>query len=237
MDINKIRKIVINLKRRPDRLEKFDREMNYFGWDYEIFEGVDIGVDGCALSHVKVVENFLKTDDEHIMILEDDCFFMPYAKNQLEKSLKELNNLEWDFFNLGPSPNRPINNYSDNLLDLSNLPPKDHRHSGIYGLACYVINRKFGEEFLKFKLENQKPIDQYLDEDVFHNFKCFAPSIPIITQRDGFSDNTKKTDNNHYLALYKWNLYCENKINTSYYDIGFCEREKDYPEKIKHSNF
>jgi hypothetical protein len=39
MDINKIRKIVINLKKRPDRLEKFDQEMNYFGWDYEICEG------------------------------------------------------------------------------------------------------------------------------------------------------------------------------------------------------
>jgi GR25 family glycosyltransferase involved in LPS biosynthesis len=233
MDINKIKKVVINLKRRPDRLEKFDREMNYFGWDYEIFEGVDIvGVDGCALSHVNVVENFLKTDDEHIMILEDDCFFMPYAKNQLEKSLKELNNLEWDYFNLGPTLFRPINNYSDNLLDLTNLPPKDNHHYGIYGLACYIINRKFGEEFLKFKVESQKPIDAYLDEDVYQNFKCFAPSIPIITQRNGFSDNTKNMDNNHITIIHNWNLYCENKINSSYYNIEFCEGEKDYPEKI-----
>jgi GR25 family glycosyltransferase involved in LPS biosynthesis len=233
MDINKIRKIVINLKKRPDRLEKFDQEMNYFGWDYEIFEGVDIvGVDGCALSHVNVVENFLKTDDEHIMILEDDCFFMPYAKNQLEKSLKELNNLEWDYFNLGPTLFRPINNYSDNLLDLTNLPPKDNHHNGIYGLACYIINRKFGEEFLKFKVESQSPIDAYLDEYVYQNFKCFAPSIPIITQRNGFSDNTKNIDNNHFVIVHNWNLYCENKINSSYYYIEFCEGEKDYPEKI-----
>lgn len=234
INIDDIKKIVINLKRRPDRLENFDREMNYIGWDYDIFEAVEniVDVDGCALSHVKVVENFLKTDDEHIMILEDDCFFMPYAKNQLEKSLKELNNLEWDFFNLGPSLHRPINNYSDNLLDLTNLPPKDNHHSGIYGLACYIINRKFGEEFVKFKIESQKPIDVYLDEDVFHNFKCFAPSMPVITQRNGFSDNVKKTDYYHYFILHKWNLYCENKINTSYYDIGFCEREKDYLKKI-----
>jgi GR25 family glycosyltransferase involved in LPS biosynthesis len=235
MDINKIKKIVINLKRRPDRLKKFDREMNYIGWDYDIFEAVEniVGVDGCALSHVKVVENFLKTDDEHIMILEDDCFFMPYAKNQLEKSLKELNNLEWDYFNLGPLVFRPVNDYSDNLLDLSNLPTKDNNHhSGIYGLACYIINRKFGEEFLKFKLESKKPIDVYLDEDVYPNFKCFAPSIPVITQSNGFSDNYNTVINNHYTMTYKWNLYCKTKINPSYYDIGLCEREKDYPKKI-----
>ena len=94
IDIKKIKKIVINLKRRPDRLEKFSREMEYMGWDYNIFEGIDTGgYDGCALSHLKIIEEFLKTDDEHIMILEDDCFFMPYAKNQLEKSLIELNNI------------------------------------------------------------------------------------------------------------------------------------------------
>ena len=233
MDINKVRKVVINLKRRPDRLENFNQEMEYMGWDFEIFEGIDkSGYDGCALSHLKIVENFLKSDDEYIMILEDDCFFMPYAKSQLEKSLNELNNLEWDFFHLGPSLNRPVNNYSENLLDLSNLPEKEPHHRGIYNLAGYVINRKFGEEILKFKFESQKAIDQYLDEDVFSNFKCFSTSIPVITQRSGFSDINQTNDNNHYMITYNWNSYSENKISTLYYDMNYCEKEKNYPEKI-----
>jgi GR25 family glycosyltransferase involved in LPS biosynthesis len=79
----------INLDRRPDRLENFNREMEYIGWSYEVFDAIDRGdYIGCALSHQKIIEDFLETDDEYIMILEDDCFFMPYAKNQLEKSLK-----------------------------------------------------------------------------------------------------------------------------------------------------
>ena len=103
MDINSIRKIVINLKRRPNRLQNFHREMEYIGWDYEIFEAIDKGsYIGCALSHQKIIEDFLKTDDEYLMVMEDDCFFMPYAKNQIEKSLDELNGVEWDFFHLGP---------------------------------------------------------------------------------------------------------------------------------------
>jgi GR25 family glycosyltransferase involved in LPS biosynthesis len=233
LDIDKIRKVVINLKRRPDRLETFNQEMEFMGWDYEIFEGIDKkGYDGCALSHLKIVEDFINSNDEHIMILEDDCFFMPYAKTQLEKSLDELNNIEWDFFHLGPSLNRPVNNYSENLLDLSNLPEKEPHHRGIYNLACYVINRNFGEEILKFKLECQKAIDQYLDEDVFPNFKCLSTSIPIITQRSGFSDINQTHDNNHYMITYNWNLYTENKINTRYFDINYCEQEKNYPEIV-----
>jgi len=233
VDINNIRKVVINLKRRIDRLEEFNREMEYIGWDYEIFEGIDKGgYDGCALSHLKIVEDFINSNDEYIMILEDDCFFMPYAKTQLEKSLNELNNIEWDFFHLGPSLNRPVNNYSENLLDLSNLPEKEPHHRGIYNLACYIINRKFGEEILKFKLESQKAIDQYLDEDVFSNFKCYSTSLPVITQRGGFSDINQTNDNNHYMITYNWNLYTENKISGLYYDMGYCENEKKYPENL-----
>jgi len=227
LDINNIRKVVINLKRRPDRLENFNQEMEYMSWDYEIFEGIDkSGYDGCALSHLKIVGDFLKTDDEYIMIMEDDCFFMPYAKTQLEKSLKELNEIEWDFFHFGPSLNRPVNNYSENLLDLSNLPEKQENHRGIYNLTCYIINRKFGEEILKFKFESQKAIDQYLDEDVFSHFKCLSTSIPIITQRGGFSDINQTDDNNHYMITYNWNLYTKNQISGQYYDANYCEKEK-----------
>ena len=227
LDINNIRKVVINLKRRPDRLEQFNNEMNYMGWDYEIFEAIDGGgYVGCALSHQKIIRDFLKSDDEYIMIFEDDTFFMPYAKTQLEKSLNELNDVEWDFFHLGPSLNRPVNNFSKNLLDLSNLPEKEPHHRGVYNLDCYVINRKFAEEMLKFKIESQKAIDQYLDEDVFSNFKCFSTATPVVTQKNGFSDINNTNDNNHYLITYNWNLYTENKINTFYYDINYCENEK-----------
>lgn len=233
MDINKIRKVVINLKRRTDRLELFNQEMSYAGWDYEIFEGIDKnGSDGCALSHLKIVEDFLNTDDEHIMVLEDDCFFMPYFKNQLDESLNELNEIEWDFFHLGPSINRPVNIYSENLIDITNFPEKDENiHRGIYNLTCYIINRKFGEEFLKYTFECQKAIDQYLDEDVFPRLKCFAPTKPIATQRAGFSDNNKTNDNNHYSITYNYNLYTQSNISTFYYDINYCENEKKTPEK------
>ena len=233
VDINNIRKVVINLKRRPDRLENFILEMEYIGWDYEIFEAIDKGgYDGCALSHQKIIEDFLTTDDEYIMILEDDCFFMPYAKTQLEKSLNELNNIEWDFLHLGPSINCPVNNFSENLLNLSELPEQEPHHRGIYNTVCYITNRKFAEKILEWSVNNQKAIDQFFYEDIYSKLKCYSTSTPVVTQKNGFSDINNTHDNNHYLITYNWNLYTENKISGAYYDIEYCEKEKNYPEKI-----
>jgi GR25 family glycosyltransferase involved in LPS biosynthesis len=232
--IDEIKKIVINLKRRPDRLESFEKEMNFIGWEYEIFEGIDKGgYVGCALSHQEIIKEFLNSGDEYIMILEDDCFFMPYSKNQLEKSLKELENIDWDFFHLGPSINCPVNNFSENLLDLSSLPPQEPHHRGIYNTVCYITNKKFAIKILNWVVENQKAIDQFFYEDIFYEFNCFAPSLPIVTQKNGFSDINGTIDNNHYLITYNWNLYTENKLDTRYFDINYCEREKNYPEISK----
>jgi GR25 family glycosyltransferase involved in LPS biosynthesis len=41
MNITNIPKFVVNLERRPDRLEKVKKELEYIGWDYEIFKAID----------------------------------------------------------------------------------------------------------------------------------------------------------------------------------------------------
>jgi GR25 family glycosyltransferase involved in LPS biosynthesis len=229
IDLDKVKKVVINLERRPDRLKKFDDEMKFIGWDYNIFKAIDYGnYLGCAYSHQEILKEFLASDEKYIMVLEDDCFFMPYSKNQLKKSLDELNMIDWDYFHLGPSINCPVNNYSDNLLDLSKLPEQEEHHRGIYNTVCYIVNRKFAEMVLRWEESNLKAIDQYYYEDIFGKLKCYAPSLPIVTQQVGFSDINKTTDNNHYLITYNWNLYTKNKLDVSYYDINYCD-------KLKHS--
>ena len=42
MNITSIPKFVVNLERRPDRLEHIQKEMDYMGWDYELFKAVDL---------------------------------------------------------------------------------------------------------------------------------------------------------------------------------------------------
>jgi len=42
LDFNSIPKFVVNLDRRPDRLEHITNEMKYIGWDWERFPAIDL---------------------------------------------------------------------------------------------------------------------------------------------------------------------------------------------------
>ncbi len=126
IDFNTIPKFVINLERRPDRLESVTKEFEYMGWEFERFDAVDThSYEGCALSHQKIAEIILERGYEHAMVFEDDIFFMPYAKELIPSIEDELSNNNWYFFHFAPSIHRPLNKFSENLVDLTTLPEKD----------------------------------------------------------------------------------------------------------------
>ncbi len=41
MKFNELPKFVVNLETRPDRLEDIKFELDYIGWDYEVFSAVN----------------------------------------------------------------------------------------------------------------------------------------------------------------------------------------------------
>ena len=107
INFNKIPKFVINLGRRPDRLEKITKEFEYMGWDFERFDAVDTNsYEGCAYSHQKIAEIILERNYEYAMVFEDDIFFMPYAKKLISEIEKELSENEWYLFHFAPSINK-----------------------------------------------------------------------------------------------------------------------------------
>ena len=141
---SELKKFIINLDRRTDRLEHINEEMSWIGWDFERFSAIDTNsYIGCALSHQKLAEICLDLDGEYFMFLEDDIFFMPYAKEQISKCEEDLNNIDFDFFHLAPSLHRPVNNLTNNLMDITNLPPKDvDRHREVFGTSGFILNKK-----------------------------------------------------------------------------------------------
>lgn len=86
---------VINLKRRPDRLERISTKLNQLKVDFEVFEAVDgfadkgiskmlkernltrlnPGIVGCHLSHLAVLKDAFQRGFEKPLILEDDLLF------------------------------------------------------------------------------------------------------------------------------------------------------------------
>ena len=91
-----IPKFVINLERRPDRLESTKKELDYLGWDFELFKAIDKNSHvGCTYSHTSILKIAKERGYKEVLIVEDDCTVMPYAKSLLNKIENECKNLEY----------------------------------------------------------------------------------------------------------------------------------------------
>jgi GR25 family glycosyltransferase involved in LPS biosynthesis len=236
LNINQLPKFVINLDRRPDRLEKVKKEFEWMGWTFERFSAIDTGgYEGCAYSHKKIAEIILEKGYDYALVFEDDIFFMPYAKELILELEAELNKVDWDFCHLGPSIHRPLEKYSEMLIDLSNPPPKDiTKHRGIFGTSGFILTKKSCELIIKWDtneiIENshkQIPIDDFFDRAVYPNIKSFSCKLPIVTQKNDFSDINKTMDKNHYLITYNWNHYMPFKLPSNYLDLTYCEEVRN----------
>lgn len=236
--LNNIPKFVINLDRRPDRLESVSREMEYIGWSFERFSAIDTNsYIGCALSHKILAQTILERKYEYAMVFEDDIFFMPYAKQLLQSIEIALfeSELKWNIFHFAPSIHRPLNRYNDKLLDLTHLPSKDEsKHRGIYGTSGFILTPQACEYIIEWNsnkfLENshqQIPIDQYYDMVIYPNLPSFCGVFPIVVQKTDFSDINKTYDSNHYIMTYNWNIYCPDKLDQRMFSYDFCDQMRN----------
>jgi GR25 family glycosyltransferase involved in LPS biosynthesis len=225
MDINKIYKYVINLDRREDRMKSISFEMNYIGWDFERFSAVDTNDHrGCSLSHIQIIKNAMKLGLDEVMVIEDDCTMMPYAKSLIESIAKDTENIDYGIFNLAPTLNRPVSksaNYST-LLDLTNYPPKQEHQRGIFATNMIVYHHSIYDELLK--LEPQENLGYYAIDDFIYQFimnkkQCYAPIIPIGPQISNWSDVSHGIYNNFYTQTYNWNLYSPVKIPSEFLNM------------------
>jgi hypothetical protein len=138
-----IPKFVINLDRRPDRLESITKEMEYIGWDFERFAGIDTNsYMGITKSTFEIIKIAKERKYPRVMMIEDDCGFMPYSKDLLNQIEERCPNLEFAMFNLGPTQNRPINVSKDYdiLYDMTNTPEAPPEARGIFGANMVIYD-------------------------------------------------------------------------------------------------
>lgn len=225
MDINKIFKYVVNLDRRPDRMQSIQFEMDYIGWDFERFSAVDTNDHGgCSLSHIEIIKRAIEKGLDEVMIIEDDCSIMPYAKSLIEKITADTKDSDYGIFNLSPTLNRPVNRsvqYST-LLDLTNLPPKLEHHRGIFATNMIVYHHSIYDEVLK--LEPKENLGYYAIDDFIYQFimskkQSYSPVIPIAPQISDWSDVSHGVYNNFYTQTYKWNQYSPVKIPSEFLSL------------------
>jgi hypothetical protein len=232
MKFSEIPKFVINLDRRPDRMELITNEMEYIGWDFERFPAVDTNSHvGCSLSHIEIIKLSKERNYDSVLIIEDDCKIMPYSKSLLSKIEDESVDFEFAILNLSPTLNRPVNRsdrYSS-LIDITNLPSKSEHHRDIFATNMILYHNSIYDEVLK--LEEPQLLGYYaIDDFIFRNIvslkQSYAPILPIAPQISNWSDVSGGMYNNFYVQTYNWNLYSPCKIPKEFLNEGALQELK-----------
>jgi len=240
MNFNNIPKFVVNLERRPDRLEHIKKEMDYIGWDFELFKAIDLNNHGgCTLSHVEILKIAKERNYESIMVIEDDCTFLPYSKDLISRIEIETNNFEFGIINLSPTLNRPVNRCEELtlFLDITNLPPKKDYERGIFATNMIIYHNSIYDKVI----EMEKPeilgyyaIDDYIYQFVLPFKQSYTPILPIAPQMSSWSDVSGGMYNNFYTQTYNWNLYSPCKIPGEYLNGTLTQ---DLKNKKEHKEF
>jgi GR25 family glycosyltransferase involved in LPS biosynthesis len=222
MNITSIPKFVVNLERRPDRLEHIQKEMDYMGWDYEVFKAVDLNNHGgCTLSHTQIIKIAKERRYDSVMVIEDDCTFLPYSKDLINKIETESGEFEFGVINLSPTLNRPVNRSIEQplFLDITNLPPKKEHERGIFATNMMIYHNSIYDNVLE--MEKQEILGYYAIDDYIYQFvypikPSYSPILPIAPQMSSWSDVSQGQYNNFYTQTYNWNLYSPCKIPSGY---------------------
>ena len=112
------------------------------------------GAIGCYLSHIKLWSMLLESKEDMFLIFEDDVNINDYSIEQLNQSLQEVNQYDWDFIFLGYDKPYLMNDIKiENVYKINSLT---------YGLHSYLINRKGAIKLLKYSLPIVDQVDSYI---------------------------------------------------------------------------
>jgi len=144
---------------------------------------------GCYLSHVKCVQEFLQTDADYLIVLEDDMKVVAGFKHKINSMLKFLSahsDVKWNVINIGPKKRKLAKQiYSIDSHDLSKAYYFPIRTIGL------IWSRAGAEEFMSVHETVFAPIDNYLQYWLSSNGKGLSVWPPLV-QPSGFESEIDK---------------------------------------------
>lgn len=186
-----IKTFIINLDRRPDRLEKLN-----IPFEYNRFPAVDgrqltpkerfRGIYGCQQSHIKLLEMLKLQENDVVMVFEDDVVLCDDFEKKLQLAMKELPET-WDLLYIGGHNRGKTKLYSEHLLHVEK----------VWCTHAYIIRKKF-IDILLLKIKARKWKVDVLFCDALPYGKCFMTTPLLAWQSGGYSDvENKVTENKH----------------------------------------
>jgi hypothetical protein len=209
----------INLDKRTDRNETLQKHLEEF--EITGVERFSARSDNSAgqLNLINttfdIYEKFLETDAETLLILEDDCKFLPILKEHSHNIFNDIYSCDWDLFWLGCVNRRSPIKYKNNCYQVS---------STSYAQS-YIIKRRMCQDILThFKnnwahlgvdelltlfaygvdlAKNPNKYSFYQSDQPLNDFKteylCLCHTYALSTQYNSYSDLWK-----HVTTLENW---------------------------------
>jgi GR25 family glycosyltransferase involved in LPS biosynthesis len=193
---------------------------NYINEQYKIFGPK--GAIGCFLSHIKVWKRFISdknSDDDKIMVLEDDIILEDNFNDKLKLLLKDVPS-DYDILYLGYIGGNVFNligsllgiNREEKIITENIIIP-----SISFATHAYIISKKgihnILNRFEKFKLDNH--IDYYLQSS--RNLNCYSsfPRIAYQTSTDTLN-SLNVSCQPIMLSYFLSNFYIDKMVKASY---------------------
>ncbi|MCO6497583.1 MAG: glycosyltransferase family 25 protein [Chitinophagaceae bacterium] len=226
---------LINLDRSPDRLSRMRDEFGRNGiTDFERIAAVDgkvltrdsyiakdkfkrrlvAGEFACYLSHIKVLQQFLKEDQQFAVILEDDITIAPNFKEGVEKAINNNYQLpekkRWDILKLWNRNRRHIR-----IADID-----DKHFIGLCGTSIpggtlgAVWTRKGAEKFLRkvFSGNDLPTIGRPIDCDLQHPWEFgliiynLLPSVVLLHELPSVIDELRAEKRSTFIGGIRYQL-------------------------------
>ena len=200
-DVNDRTAFVINLDKRPERMEQMYSKFN----DYLRLKRVSAiehkkGIIGCGLSHMKVVRMARNLELSTVLILEDDCKPTVAFQNWFPIKFWLDNNLDkWDIFTGGNCYYYYTSLFHKSRNTVKSICKLNDDIKLYYTrLMCtqfVYINSRAYDKYLSWEQYSKEPIDMWPDKVNMITISC-VPFLAI--QEDGYSDinnNIKSLDN------------------------------------------
>ena len=213
--------VVINMDKSIERLDKIKKNLNYLDLKFTRFSAINgkelntselekstsdacrnllcsKSVIGCAMSHVLVWKNFLKSDSEIMCVMEDDCHLSDNFKDFFNDIYNIQTKIGFDMLSL----------YCEGLCNIGEYIQVDNYKfikNPLFPLSamCYFITRKGAEKALKIIGEK---INYMVDfslaiGNVLKNINYVVLTNPKIA-KPSLAKSTINNDNKKGICMY-----------------------------------
>jgi glycosyl transferase family 25 len=188
----------INLEHRVDRKHHVESQLDSIGLKGTRFNAIKMenGAIGCSMSHLKLLQLALKSELDHILIVEDDILFLDpeLFKTQINAFLKDLKS--WDVILFAGNNMPPYQKVDDTCVKVSQCQTTTGYLVNGHYIEKLLNNVKMGLTNLIKEPQNHAKyaIDKYwFSLQTTDNWFLITPLT--VVQREDYSDIEKKVIN------------------------------------------